>query len=268
MLIHTTRAAVLALAMTLPVAMQAQRGMGAGGGRGGGNPVAPLIEMRRELNLSARQLTQLDSIERTLLQNNQGLRQRMRARMDSMRPLRRERSEADIARMRAERDSLRALRQVVVRNDSIARAAAMSVLSDSQRVRVRERLAERRGFAAGRMSAMRGGQRGFRGRQGMQGFGPRMRQGGGARMGIGGTRMRPPAGMRGPGMRGPGEMGPRFENRRPMPDDSMAPMRRFRGQPADSLAPGGGGVAPGRRQRGQFPDGAPPLRRPPLDGER
>ena len=64
-------ATVIALAMTMPVAMQAQRGGGGGGemggGRGGrmggggpgGNPVAPLIDMRRELNLSSRQLTQL-----------------------------------------------------------------------------------------------------------------------------------------------------------------------------------------------------------------
>ena len=64
MLTNRTRAAVLALAIMTPVALHAQRGVG-GGGRGsvggGGNPVAPLIDMRRELNLTARQLVQLDS---------------------------------------------------------------------------------------------------------------------------------------------------------------------------------------------------------------
>lgn len=230
MLTNSARAAVFILAIMSPAALHAQRGMGGGMGGvgegmavgrvgGGGNPVAPLIDMRRELNLSARQLVQLDSIERTLLQRNEALRGRVRTRLDSLRPRTRQSSEAEIQRFRAEGDSLRALRQVIVRNDSVARSAAMAVLTDSQRVRVREHLAERRGFAQGRMSTMRG-QRGFRGgRPGMRGMGPRVRQG------------RPPMGepgMRGRGgMAGPDGFGPRrFENRRPMPDDSGAPMRR------------------------------------------
>lgn len=257
MMINSTRAAVFALAMMMPVAMHAQRGMRQGPGRVGGNPVAPLIDMRRELNLSARQLTQLDSIERTLLQRNEGLRSRLRARLDSLRPRTRPSSEEEIAAYRAEGDSLRALRRVIVRNDSVARAAAMGVLTDSQRVRVRERMAERRGFAAGRMSMMRGGQRGFR--QGRMGP-PGMRQGGMG--GGGGVRM----GMGGPGMRargrmgGPDGLGPRgFDNRRPgMPGDTMGPMRRFRGMnPPDSGASGNQGVAP-----------RPRLRRPPADSGR
>lgn len=224
MLSLSTRAAFVAMAtMTMPVAMHAQRGGGVPG-RVGGNPVAPLIDMRRELNLSARQLVQLDSIERTLLQRNQALRDRMRTRLDSIRPRTRESSEAEIQRFRAEGDSLRALRQVIVRNDSVARAAAMSVLTDSQRVRVRERAAERRGFEAGRRSNMRGGARGFRGRQGMEG--PRFREGRPGRMGMG---MAPRGGMGGRG--GPGMR--RFEDGR-LPDDSMRPMRRFRGAPADA----------------------------------
>lgn len=239
MLTNSTRAAVFALAIMTPFALQAQRGMGGGGragdGGGGGNPVAPLIDMRRELNLSSRQLMQLDSIERTLLQRNESVRGRLRSRLDSLRPRTRESSEAEIQRYRAEADSLRALRQVIVRNDSVARAAAMSVLTDSQRVRVSERMAERRGFAAGRMSTMRGGQRGLRGGRGMQG--PRMRPGG-----------RPDGfGPRGRGGMGPDAFGPRFQNRRPLPDDAMAPMRRFRRPPGDSLGPAGQGFAPRRR---------------------
>lgn len=219
MSINPARAAVVAVAMMLPVAMHAQRGGGAG--RAGGNPIAPLIELRRELNLTSRQLVQLDSIERSLLQRNEVLRDRMRSRLDSVRPRTRQSSEAEIQRFRAEGDSLRALRQVVVRNDSIARAAAMAVLTDSQRVRVRERVAERRGFEAGRRSTMRGGTRGFRGRQGLQG--PRFRHGRpGGRMGI-----RPD----GPG-RGGASMR-RFTDR--LPDDSLRPPRRFRGEMGEPL---------------------------------
>jgi Spy/CpxP family protein refolding chaperone len=259
----STRAAVVALAMTMPVAIQAQRGTGPGGGRAGGNPVAPLIDMRRELNLSSRQLTQLDSIERTLLQRNHGLRERMRTRLDSLRPRSRQSSEAEIAAFRAESDSMRALRNVVVRNDSVARVAAMGVLTDSQRVRVRERLAERRGFAAGRMSTMRGGQRGMRqGRQGMEG--PRMRQGRpGGRMGMGGA---PPRGRIG----GPDGFAPRrFEDRRGLPDDSIGPGRRFRGMnPPDGVGPDGQGFAPRRRPMIDGTPMAPRFRRPPADSGR
>jgi hypothetical protein len=254
MLKISTRAAVIALAMTMPVAMNAQRGMRQGPGRVGGNPVAPLIDMRRELNLSARQLTQLDSIERTLLQRNQGLRDRMRTRLDSVRPRSRQSSEEEIAAFRAQGDSMRALRSVIVRNDSVARAAAMAVLTDSQRVHVRERVAERRGFQAGRMSMMRGGHGGLR--QGRMGQPGRMRQGGmRGRMGMGGG-MRPPAGMRGPDGFGPGGFG---DHRPGMPDDAMGPMRRFRGMnPPDSVAPGNQAPAPR----------APRLRRPPADSGR
>jgi hypothetical protein len=246
MLTNSARAAVFALAIMTPAVLHAQRMGGGGGGRmgGGGNPVAPLIDMRRELNLSARQLVQLDSIERALIQRNETLRGRLRTRLDSVRPRNRQSSEEEIQRFRAEGDSLRALRQVMVRNDSVARSAAMAVLTDSQRVRVRERVAERRGFAQGRMSTMRG-QRGMRGgRQGMQGprmQGPRMRQG------------RPPMDGFGPrgrgGMQGGEALGPRrFDNRRPMPDDSVAPMRRFRRPPGGDVAPGDEGFVPRRRQ--------------------
>lgn len=203
------RPVILALAMTMPVAIHAQRGMGPREGRIGPNPVAPLIDMRRELNLSARQLVQLDSIERVLAQRNDAIRTRLRTRLDSLPRQRREITEDERQSMRAAGDSMRVLRSGIVRNDSIARAAAMSVLTDSQRVRVRERLAERRGFAAGRMSAQRGGQRGFRRGPG-QDFGGRMRQGRG-RMGMDGRGMRP-GGRGGPDGFGPQE---RFRGRRP-----------------------------------------------------
>lgn len=259
-----TRAAVFAIAITMPGALQAQRGQGAGAGA---NPVAPLIDMRRELNLSARQLVQLDSIERGLIERNRVLRERLRSRLDSMRPRGRQSSEEEIQRYRAEADSMRAVRQVMVRNDSVARASAMSVLTDSQRVRVSERMAERRGFAAGRMSSMRG-QRGLRGRQGGDGqgrggFGPRLRQGPGERMGI-----RPRGG------RGPDQMVPRrFEDRRPgLPDDSLPQLRRFRRPPVDGRMLDGQGFAPRRRlpsdSIGPPENRAPRMRRPPTDSDR
>ena len=261
MLTNRARAAVFALGVLTPVALHAQRGMGGGSrGRvgGGGNPVAPLIDMRRELNLSSRQLVQLDSIERALLQRNETMRNRLRTRLDSLRPRNRPSSEEEIARFRAEGDSLRALRQVMVRNDSVARAGAMAVLNDSQRVRVRERMA----FDAGRRSAVRGGQGGVRGgRQGMQG--PRARRGGmgmgGGRMGMGGMGMGGRREMIGPRMRARGGMGgpeafgtPRLD-RRPMPDDSAMPMRRFRRPPVDDST---------------SMQNMPRMRRPPVDSGR
>ena len=268
MLTNRTRAAVLALGVMAPVALPAQQGMGGGGmGRvgGGGNPVAPLIDMRRELNLSARQLVQLDSIERTLLQRNETLRGRLRTRLDSLRPRDRQSSEEEIQRFRAEGDSLRALRQVMVRNDSVARAGAMAVLNDSQRVRVREQMAERRGFQAGRMSTRRG-QDGLRGRRpGMQGGGRGIRPGG-PRQGGGRGMVGP--GMRGrDGMRAPGAMAPRrFDDGRPLPDE----MRRFRRPPGDNLPTGEPGVAPRRRFMDDSTrmERAPRLRRPPADSGR
>jgi hypothetical protein len=275
MLMNLTRATVIALAMTMPAAMHAQRGGGGGamgGGRGGrmggggpgGNPVAPLIDMRRDLNLTSRQLTQLDSIERTLIQRNQTVRERMRTRLDSLRPRTRESGEAEIQRFRAESDSIRALRQVMARNDSTARAAAMNVLTDSQRVRVRERMAERRGFEAGRMSTMRGGARGMRGRQGQQGVGPRMRQS----PGMGRGEMQGQGfGPRGGVMRGPDGFGPRRFDDRMMPDDS-APMRRFRRPPGEDVGPQGQGVAPRRRQFDDSTRFERAPRRPPADSGR
>lgn len=239
--------ALLAAAIAMPIALQAQRGGGMGQGRVGGmgpglggNPVAPIIDMRRELNLTSRQLVRLDSIERTLLDRNQALRERLRARLDTARPRGREMSEEEIARFRAEADSMRAVRRVIAGNDSVARVAAMAVLTDSQRIQVRERQAERRGFMAGQRS--RGG-RGMGMRRPPQGddMMPRGRRGmGPGGMGQGEMGMgRRGAGAPGPGMRrgefGPGdEVGPRFYRRGQLPDD-VGP--RFRRRiPPDSIS--------------------------------
>lgn len=206
----------------LPSVALAQRGMGMrrpapGAGRGG-NPVAPLIDMRRELNLSSRQLMQLDSIERSLLQGNREVQERLRSRMDSLRPERPGRALTEDERaqmrasMRARMDSLRPLREQIARNDSTARARAMAVLTDSQRVRVREWQAEQRGFQRG-LAARRGEtgpRQGFRGRQ------PGARR-----------QMMPPAptpGMRGRGVQ-PGFREDPMPRRRPPAEAMTGPAR-------------------------------------------
>ena len=215
---HIRRTAIITAAMMLPIVMQAQRPMPRDRWTGI-NSIAPLIDMRRELNLTSRQLVQLDSIERVLLARNQGIRDQLRVRLDSVRPRGGTRSEEEIAAMRAQGDSLRALQRVIARNDSVARVSAMAVLSDSQRVRVRERVAERRGFEAGRQSRMREGRR-----PGSPEFndqmGPRMR----GRMGG--------MGMENPGMRGPGMGGPRMGG-----PGMGAPGMRFRGAPPNDSGP-------------------------------
>lgn len=236
------RTAVLAFALAVPVALQAQRGVSPRGLRAIGNPVAPLINMRRELNLTARQLVQLDSIERSLVQRNEQVRTRLRARLDSApRPRRGNLTDEQVQARRALADSIRNIRSGIVRNDSIARAAAMNILTDEQRGRVRERLAEQRGFAAGRASAMRQGQRGAR-----QGPGGQVRPRVGAgRMGMGGAGVGPRGGWRGPGGLGPqGRMRP--------PGDDAGPMGRGmrRMGPPDGQGP---------------PDDVAPRRRPPAD---
>lgn len=264
-----SRTALLALALATPAAVHAQRGGGPRAGAGA-NPIAPLIDMRRELNLSARQLTQLDSIERSLLQRNQGLRTGLRSRADSLPRRRRDLTDAEIQSARAFADSARSVRGRIVRNDSIARAAAMAVLTDSQRVRVRERIAERRGFAAGRASAQRGVRRGAIG----QGFGGGRMQPGGRRgmQGMGARGMRP-----GGRMGGPDGMGPQggVRGRRP-PVDGFGPMDGPRGgmrrMGPDGGFPPDGDVMPRRRRMAETdslpPEARRPLRRPPPDSGR
>lgn len=161
------RVAVLAVLglVAMPSLLEAQRGRGPGAAR---NPVAPIIELRRELNLTPRQLVQLDSIERTLLERNRALMEQFRGRIDSLPRMRRgqqlteEQRAERRAQLEARRDSMQALRRELMRNDSTARSQAMSVLTDSQRMQMREREAERRGFERGRATRQRLGERGIR----------------------------------------------------------------------------------------------------------
>lgn len=162
-----------------------------------------IIGLRRQLDLTPRQLTQLDSIERVThaerRANAEQMRTRMVARRDSMRPrndsLRRARMEA----MRPQMEQMR-------RRDSTSRAAAERVLNDAQRQQLREIQAEERGR-----------QRGMREARGGQGRGQMRRPGQDRQRGIRGPQgMRGPQGARPPqGMRGDRPRAPMMERGRP-----------------------------------------------------
>lgn len=150
-----------------------------------------LLERRRELELTPRQVAQLDSIERVQFAQQRARRERMVQLRDSVCGDRRtcvltpEQRDQFRARMQENRGQ----RGEVIRADSLARARSYAVLDSTQRSRlqsIRERqVRETRGIARHRM-----GERGFRrsemrrfdrGRPGierrMRGYdrGPRMR---------------------------------------------------------------------------------------------
>ena len=166
-------------ALVAPLALGAQdptHGPGAHSGPGGpGGPgaaraipnasVTHILNARRLLDLSPRQLAQLDSIERALFAERRATEQRMRALHDSVAGQARERmSHGERGVTDAQRDSIRTrmetLRPQLERlrgRDSTARAAAQRVLTDAQRQQVREIQAEERGRQRG-MREARGGQ--------------------------------------------------------------------------------------------------------------
>lgn len=122
------------------------------------NPVAPLIDARRELDLSTRQLVQLDSIERGLLQQNRSVAATMRARTDSL--LRgknpRELTAQERQALREKLQALRPMHDQMVRNDSLARARAFALLDSTQKSRAGTliRRAARQNLAMRRMRGM------------------------------------------------------------------------------------------------------------------
>lgn len=149
-----------ALAMAQgPGGRGAPRGPGPeGAGPRGGMPPAAVTHMlnaRRQLDLTPRQVAQLDSMERVLWNEREALRaQAQRAPRDSVR-----------ANMRPQ---MQALRQ----RDSTTRVAAERILTDAQRSKLREMQAERRGYERGRREA--GGRDGMRdGMRPGRGDGPR-----------------------------------------------------------------------------------------------
>lgn len=147
-----------------------QGGPAIGVPRGPGN-VTAILNARRLLDLTPRQVTQLDSIERALHTERQRVAERARPQMDSLRQRMRSdapRDERQRAELRAQaeqrREAMRPEMERLRQRDSAATAAADRILNDTQRAKWREMQAERRGYERG----MREG----RGRQGMQGRAP------------------------------------------------------------------------------------------------
>jgi hypothetical protein len=234
-----------ATALMAPALLTAQPPQGGPGGRGGpggpGGPAVPgargaqgprraelpgadvtaLLNARRQLDLTPRQVAQLDSLERIQHAERSKFQESMRARRDSaMQRQRAVRAQggapgAGAGASPMSRDSLRARMQAQVRTeraalqpqldqmrrrDSTFRMAADRVLNDTQRQKVREMQAERRGYERG-LRERRGGQAGRGairdGRDGRDGRAGRaaVRGGQGAR---GGMRPAPNAGPRPP----------------------------------------------------------------------
>lgn len=196
-----------------------QRPMQGGPGARGERPgvITHLLNARRQLDLTPRQIAQLDSLERVQFAERKEFADRMRPTRDSMQA----RARAG-ARNPAVRDSMRAQAQARMeaqrpqieqrrKRDSSLNAAADRVLNDTQRQKVRELQAERRGFERGMREArgQRGGAAGAvrGGRQGGQFVGVRPQQ---RRPQQGRPQGAPQPGMRGQqGPGAPGGMAPR-----------------------------------------------------------
>lgn len=143
-----------------------------------------ILNLRRVLDLTPRQVAQLDSIERVQFAARRAMAEQMRARRDSMAgtravarpgavggarpmPMRqrgvrvmrdsmRQRAEARMAELRPQFEQAR-------QRDSMSRAAAERVLNDAQRQRLRELQAEERGRQRGLREARMRGARSVRG---------------------------------------------------------------------------------------------------------
>lgn len=138
------------------------------GPRDGG--VTAILNARRVLELTPRQVAQLDSIERSLWAEREKLRAQAQPQREAVQREMRQRIERGERPMQnpAQRDSLRAQAQARMnamrpqmdalrQKDSTARVAAERLLTDTQRGKWREMQAERRGYERGRREGMRRG---------------------------------------------------------------------------------------------------------------
>lgn len=133
----------------------ARRPMPGAAERGPG--VTEILNARRALDLTPRQVAQLDSIERTLWADRQRVQAQMRPMADSMRArARRDAAPRDSAsraalrqQMETQQAAMRPQMDQLRQRDSTARAAADRVLNDTQRTKLREMQAERRGYERG-----------------------------------------------------------------------------------------------------------------------
>ncbi|HET8769444.1 MAG TPA: hypothetical protein VFM71_00535 [Gemmatimonadaceae bacterium] len=159
------------------------RGQGMARARQSGVSATALLNARRRLELTPRQVMQLDSIERTQVAARRANAERMRATMRAGRDTTQATAQARAERRRAMRemtteqreamrtamrDSMEARREAMRPEmermraaDSTARAAAERVLTDAQRQELRVMQAEARGRAQGHREALRsrGGRR-------------------------------------------------------------------------------------------------------------
>lgn len=159
-----------------------------------------LLERRRALDLTPRQVARLDSIEREQFSARRAARDRMLQMQDSIcgdrRPCVLTPDEAQ--RFRAQREQMRPQREAMMRADSAARSRAYAVLDSTQRTRLQnireQRVMRQRGAVMRDRMAPRGPRaQGFRG-DGPRGFN-RGRIGGMDRLRIQGERrMRVPDG--------------------------------------------------------------------------
>lgn len=172
-MLRLASAALVAATLSLPVVASAQRAAAApratdrapATASRGGN-VTAILNARRQLNLTPRQVVQLDSIERSVYAARQQVAQQLRPMADSARArVRRDGMPRDSAsravarqQMEARRNQMQPLMQRMRQQDSTAAAAAERVLTDAQRSQWREMQAERRGFVRGARAA-RGSER-------------------------------------------------------------------------------------------------------------
>jgi hypothetical protein len=162
-------------ALALPALISAQTPAGPRAAvRGAGQAdVTRILNARRALDLTPRQVAQLDSIERAQFAARRADQERMRQFRDTLRGDVRRRAGAGVprdsirAQAQARMQALRPQLEQARRRDSAARAAAERVLTDAQRQRVREMQAEARGYQRGMREGR--GVRGVQPRQGVRG---------------------------------------------------------------------------------------------------
>lgn len=97
-----------------------------------------LLDRRRELDLTPRQVARLDSIERTRFSERRAVRERMTQQIDSVCANRRPcvLTPEERGRFRARMDEMRPPREQMMRGDSAARSQAYAVLDGTQRSRL------------------------------------------------------------------------------------------------------------------------------------
>lgn len=224
---HARRTLLAATVLALPLLSAGAQGRRRPTPAPGGAPpisATELLDARRELDLSPRQVARLDSIERSQVAQRRTLMQQMQKQRDSVcanrNPCRLSAEERESFRGRLGTESFR-------RSDSLGRSLAFSVLDSTQRGRVQGwRQGQRRAMMArgqmGRDIGPRGMGRGFRDQGARRPRGPQF-QG----MGPRGTRREMDR-----------DFGPRFRRPRMAPDD-MGPGFRGRGMRQDDQGPNG-----------------------------